>query len=62
MNEKSETLRREPEPQTTPDRELGRDEIRQALRRLRGIGEKLPVVDAVAIVREGRNLSDHNSL
>jgi hypothetical protein len=32
-------------------------QIREALTRLREVGEKLPPVDAVAIIRESRDLS-----
>ncbi len=56
MAEKSDILKREAEPPPITDRGVRREEIRQALRRLREIGEKLPAVDAVAIVREGRDL------
>jgi len=35
-----------------------RNEIRQALLRLRSIGEELPPVDAAAVVREGRALAE----
>jgi hypothetical protein len=57
MAEKSDTLKRESELQPVIDQGRRREEIRAALQRLREIGEKLPVVDAVAIVREGRDLS-----
>ncbi len=56
MAEKSEILKHEAKPQPTTEQQVRRAEIHQALRRLREIGEKLPVVDAVAIVREGRDL------
>lgn len=36
-------------------------QIREALTRLREVGEKLPPVDAVAIVRESRDLSAQES-
>ncbi|MDT4952562.1 MAG: hypothetical protein QOJ02_700 [Acidobacteriota bacterium] len=61
MIEKSDILNRESELQPTTDQSLRREEIRKALRRLREIGEKLPVVDAVAIVREGRDLAEQGS-
>jgi hypothetical protein len=35
-----------------------RNEVRNALMRLRRIGEELPSVDAAAIVREGRALAE----
>lgn len=61
MAEKSEILKREAEPQSITDQGPGREEILKALRRLREIGEKLPTVDAVAIVREGRDLAGQGS-
>jgi hypothetical protein len=60
MAEKSDTLKRESELQPATDQGR-REEIRTALQRLREIGEKLPVVDAVAIVREGRDLAEQGS-
>ena len=60
-------------PQNTDTQERGRDihpeqtvpptieQVREALARLREMGEKLPPVDAVAIVREGRDLSGQES-
>lgn len=36
-------------------------QIREALARLREVGEKLPPVDAVAIIRESRDLSAQES-
>lgn len=60
MAEKSDTLKRDAET-PVPAQELQREEIRKALRRLREMGEKLPAVDAVAIVREGRDLADQGS-
>lgn len=56
MAKKSDTLNQEKErrrAEQSPERE----EALQALRRLRDIGEKLPVVDAAAVVREGREAS-----
>lgn len=61
MAEKSDILKRESEPQFTPDQGLRREEILKALQRLREIGEQLPVVDAVAVVREGRDLAEQGS-
>jgi hypothetical protein len=56
MVEKSDTLKREAEqlqsPMTPSER---KEESLKALQRLREIGEKLPAVDAVLIVREGRD-------
>jgi uncharacterized coiled-coil DUF342 family protein len=61
MPKKSDTLNRESEAQSAVAQELRSEEIRNALRRLREIGEKLPAVDAVAIVREGRDLAEQGS-
>jgi hypothetical protein len=61
MAEKSDTLKRESELQPAIDQGRRREEIRTALQRLREIGEKLPIVDAVAIVREGRDLAEQGS-
>jgi len=61
MAEKSDTLKRESELQPATDQGRRREEIHAALRRLREIGEKLPVVDAVAVVREGRDLAEQGS-
>lgn len=61
MSEKSDILRRAIELQTPDGQELRREEIRNALLRLREIGQSLPPVDAVAIVREGRDLTDRGS-
>jgi len=46
------------EKQSFEERRLRREEALKALRRLREIGEKLPVVDAVAVVRENRDLAE----
>ena len=55
MAENSETVKHESGPRLVTDGAVRREEIRNALRRLREIGEALPAVDAVAIVREGRD-------
>lgn len=60
MPNKSDTLIRESEHQPATDQKR-REEIRRALRRLREIGEKLPAVDAVAVVRESRDLAEQGS-
>jgi hypothetical protein len=60
MAEKSETVKHESNPQPVTDGAERREEIRDALRRLREIGEALPAVDAVAIVREGRDSTDQD--
>jgi hypothetical protein len=61
MAGKSNTLKRESDLQTTKDQDQQREEAYKALRRLREIGENLPVVDAVAIVRESRDLAEQGS-
>jgi hypothetical protein len=55
MVEKSETIGHESSSQLVTAQAARREEIREALRRLREIGEASPAVDAVAIVREGRD-------
>lgn len=61
MAEKSETIKHESGSQLVRNGAVRREEIRDALRRLREIGEVLPAVDAVAIVREGRDSADQDS-
>jgi hypothetical protein len=61
MVEKSDTLNHQSDAQLAKDQSARSEEIRKALRRLREIGEKLPTVDAVAIVREGRDLAGQGS-
>lgn len=61
MAEKSETVKHKSNSQLLTDRAARREEIRDALRRLREIGEALPAVDAVAIVREGRDSANQDS-
>jgi hypothetical protein len=58
MAEKSDTLKQDVEEQ---DENLKREEALKALRRLREIGENLPAVDAVAVIREGRDLAEQDS-
>lgn len=60
MAKKSVTLNDERE-QRQPDRNAKLAESLRALRRLREIGEKLPTVDAVAVVRESRDLAGQGS-
>ena len=60
MPEKTDTLKRERESRAVVNQ--GRhEEVLKALRRLREIGECLPAVDAVVIVREGRDLAEQGS-
>lgn len=61
MAEKSDTLKTGRERETDADRSADREKAREALRRLRRLGENLPAVDAAAIVREGRDLSEHGA-
>ncbi len=56
MAKKSDTLNHERE-QKQAGRGLKLDNSLKALRRLREIGEKLPAVDAAAVVREGRDMA-----
>ena len=58
MAKKSDTLKHEVQKQ---NESLKRDEALKALRRLRDIGENLPIVDAAAVIREGRNLAERDS-
>ncbi len=60
MAKKSDTLSGEKEQKQT-GQGLKRQEALNALRRLRDIGEKLPAVDAAAIVRECRDLVGQGS-
>ncbi|HEV7842331.1 MAG TPA: hypothetical protein VGO69_01470 [Pyrinomonadaceae bacterium] len=62
MAEKSDTLKRETEELHSPmNPGQRREESLRALQRLREIGEKLPAVDAVLIVRESRDLAQQGS-
>lgn len=54
MTKKSDVLNQE-KGHREPESGLKREEALKALRRLRDIGEKLPVVDAAAVVRGGRD-------
>jgi hypothetical protein len=58
MAEKSDTLKRDGQGQ---NESLKREEALEALRRLRDIGENLPVVDAAVVIREGRNMAEQGS-
>jgi hypothetical protein len=60
MTKKSDTLNREKEQRQT-DRSLKHEDALKALRRLREIGEKLPAIDAAAIIRESRDLAGQGS-
>ena len=61
MVEKSDTLKAEQNPQSTTDQTARRERVREALSRLRRIGEDLPAVDAVAVVREGRDFAEQGA-
>jgi hypothetical protein len=58
MAEKSDTLKHDVKEQ---NESLKREEALKALRRLRDIGENLPIVDAASVIREGRNLAEQDS-
>jgi hypothetical protein len=60
MAKKSDTLNHEKE-QREVDQGLRREAALGALRRLREIGQKLPKVDAAAVIREGRDLAGQGS-
>ena len=60
MTKKSDTLNHEKE-QRQIDQSLRREEALKALRRLRDIGEKLPTVDAAAVIRDSRVLAEQGS-
>lgn len=60
MANKADTLNHEKE-QKQGARDLKREDALGALHRLRELGEKLPEVDAAAIVREGRDLTGQGS-
>ena len=52
------TIEHERDQKATRIHATDRKEIREALMRLRMIGEELPPVDAAAVVREGRALAE----
>lgn len=56
MVKKSGALNRERD-KGRAEQKREREDYLRALRRLREIGEKLPAVDAAAVVREGRDLA-----
>jgi hypothetical protein len=58
MAEKSDTLKHDVQEQ---NESLKREGALKALRRLREIGENLPIVDAATVIREGRNLAEQDS-
>jgi hypothetical protein len=60
MAKKSDTLNHEKE-QRQVAQNLKREAALEALRRMRDIGEKLPEVDAAAVIREGRDLAGQGS-
>jgi len=61
MTNKTNTIEHMPDKKTPRVPPFDRKEVRDALTRLRRLGEQLPPVDAVAIVREGRDLADRGS-
>ena len=60
MTDKADTLNHEKE-QERRAQDLKREASLRALRRLRDLGEKLPEVDAAALVRESRDLAGQGS-
>lgn len=60
MTKKSDTLEHE-KGQSKIDAGSRREQALEAVRRLREIGEKLPTVDAAAVVCEGRDLTGRGS-
>ncbi len=60
MTKKPETLNGEKERRQA-EQSLRREDALKALQRLREIGEKLPTVDAAAVVREGRDSAGRGS-
>jgi hypothetical protein len=60
MNKKTDTLEHD-KGQKQVERRTSREDAVEALRRLRSIGEKLPAVDAAALIREGRDLTEQGS-
>ena len=61
MSQNTDTLDHEPASPTAQPLPPTPVQIREALTRLREVGEKLPLVDAVAIVRQSRDLSAQES-
>lgn len=57
---KSEMLNQEKEQSQMNQSSKNQDAL-EALRRLRKIGEKLPTVDAAAVIREGRDVASRDS-
>lgn len=58
MANQTNTIEHERDQEPTRIHTTDRKEIREALMRLRMIGEELPPVDAAAVVREGRALAE----
>ena len=61
MSKKPNAMNDEPLSEVAINRLSDRDEIRQALLRLRRLGEKLPPVDAAMVVREGREMANKSN-
>ncbi|HMF57948.1 MAG TPA: hypothetical protein VK619_16515 [Pyrinomonadaceae bacterium] len=61
MAEKSDILRGDMQEQVPAANRPTLEEVLSALRRLREIGEKLPPVDAAAVIRESRDLAGQGS-
>lgn len=60
MSERSNALKRRHEEKSLEEQRSQREEAIKALRGLREIGERLPIVDAAAIVRENRELVEQD--
>ena len=61
MSPNTDTLEHEHDAQSAQPDPPTFAQIREALAQLRAVGEKLPPVDAVAIIRESRDLSAQES-
>jgi len=61
MAKNPKTMNNEPLSDVAINRLPNREEIRQALLRLRHLGEKLPPVDAAMVIREGRDMANKSN-
>jgi hypothetical protein len=61
MSQSTDTREDEQEEYPAQSISSSLEEIREALARLRQVGEKLPPVDAVEVIREGRDLAAQES-
>jgi len=60
MSQDTDTLKQEQGDHRAQPLAPTPDQIRDALKQLRDVGEKLPPVDAVAIIREGREAAQES--